>query len=83
MFVRETASLQETSSLHLCIFRTELVFSVASKLADILGVEILEYILSDSQNMSSLQEVHEYFRNLSADYLCVPRFYGSNSFPLK
>jgi len=58
MFVRETASLEETPSPYLCIFRPELACSVASRLADSLGVEIVDYILSDSRNISSLQEAH-------------------------
>jgi len=58
MLVRETASLEDTPSSYLCTFRAELVCSVASRLADTICVEIVDYILSDSRNILSLEDVH-------------------------
>jgi len=58
MLVKETASLEDTPSPYLCILRTELVRSVASRLADTVGVEIVDYILSNSLNISCLQEIY-------------------------
>lgn len=64
-----------------CVWRV--VCSVASRFAGIPGAEIVDYTLSDSRSISSLQEVQWHCRNLSTDYIRVPRFHGSNLFPRK